>query len=109
MTTFMKEFLGFSIYSKNLKVEERLSEVSNYFRDDDNWADVVSTAIAAISYYRPKDKKQSGSILAVRFINGRTYWYSGVYVNIFSQFMSTDSKGRFVNSRIKNRYPFVEM
>jgi hypothetical protein len=109
MTTFMKEFLGFSIYVKNLKVEERLADVSDYFRNEDNWATVVSSAVAAISYYRPKDKKQSGSILAVRFVNGRTYWYSGVYVNIFSQFVSTDSKGRFVNFRIKKRYPFVEM
>lgn len=106
--TFMKSFLGLSAFTRNRKAEDRLADVHAYFNDADNWAAVVSSAVAAISYYRPPGKARAESVLAVRFVNGRTYWYSGVYVGTFTQFVSTDSKGGFVNRRVKGRYPYVE-
>lgn len=43
--------------------------------------------------------------LVIRFWTGFTYRYFGVSQNVYSQFMSAGSKGRFYNSYIRgNRY-----
>jgi hypothetical protein len=42
--------------------------------------------------------------LIVTFISGRVYEYYGVPMDVASAFIHADSRGRFYNSFIKNRY-----
>jgi hypothetical protein len=48
---------------------------------------------------------QSGT-LEVEFVVGTIYQYYGVPQNIYDQFMREPSKGRFLNTYIKNQYAF---
>ncbi len=44
--------------------------------------------------------------LEVEFINGAIYQYYGVPENIHDQMMKEQSKGRFLNTYIRNQYPY---
>lgn len=44
--------------------------------------------------------------LEVAFINGTVYQYFNVPQQLFDTLMREPSKGRFLNSYIKNAYPF---
>lgn len=44
--------------------------------------------------------------LEVEFINGTIYQYYGVPENIYDQMMREQSKGRFLNTYIRNQYPY---
>ncbi|BCJ89576.1 hypothetical protein IZ6_03110 [Terrihabitans soli] len=60
-----------------------------------------STAIGRIAYLA------SDRELDVTFVgSGHTYTYIGVEPEIHEEFRRAPSKGRFFNSRIKDRYPF---
>ncbi len=60
-----------------------------------------STAIGRIAY-TAKDRE-----LDVTFVgSGRTYTYIGVEPEVHEAFTRAASKGRFLNARIKDRYPF---
>ena len=59
-----------------------------------------STAIRAYSYDAPR------RILRVTFVSGRAYDYLGVPKADYEVLHAADSKGRFVNFRIKPRYPY---
>lgn len=48
-------------------------------------------------------------ILEVEFNNGSVYQYSGVPEYEHDGIMGADSKGKYLNSNIKNRYPFSKM
>jgi KTSC domain len=61
---------------------------------------VDSTAIAEIDYDAARAK------LLVRFISGERYVYVGVPDEICRSFLEADSKGRFFQLRIRDRYPF---
>lgn len=56
---------------------------------------VKSTSIAAIGHDRDRNE------LYVRFVDGGTYAYSLVPVRIYLELLTTESKGRYVNTRIK--------
>lgn len=45
-------------------------------------------------------------ILEVKFHNGGIYHYSGVPRAVYGEFMAADSKGTFLNARIKGTYPY---
>ena len=47
--------------------------------------------------------------LYVQFKAGTTYVYYDVEQFVFEEFKMTDSKGRFVTSRIKNIYSYYKM
>jgi hypothetical protein len=60
-----------------------------------------STAIRRIAYLA-KDRE-----LDVTFVgSGNTYTYIGVEPEVHEEFRHALSKGRFFNTRIKDRYPF---
>lgn len=62
--------------------------------------DVESTAISAIDYDPQRAK------LVVRFQSGEHYVYVGVPGEVHRSFVEADSKGRFFQAEIRDRYPF---
>ena len=62
--------------------------------------DVDSTAISQIDYDADRAK------LLVRFRSGQRYVYVGVPAEVGRSFVRADSKGRFFQREIRDRYPF---
>lgn len=62
--------------------------------------EVDSTAISEIDYDAPRAK------LLVRFQSGERYVYVGVPGEVHRSFVEADSKGRFFQAQIRDRYPF---
>ena len=61
---------------------------------------VDSTAISEIDYDAERAK------LLVRFASGERYVYVGVPDEIHRSFVEADSKGRFFQLHVRDRYPF---
>ncbi|HZZ66814.1 MAG TPA: KTSC domain-containing protein [Phenylobacterium sp.] len=59
-----------------------------------------SSAISEIDYDAGRAK------LLVRFVSGERYVYVGVPGEIHRSFVEAESKGRFFQSKIRDRYPF---
>lgn len=64
---------------------------------------VNSSSIRAIGY------DSDGQTLEVEFNYGAVYQYSGVPQGEHEGMMNADSKGKYFNANIKNRYPFVKL
>ena len=62
--------------------------------------DVDSTAIREIDYDAERTK------LCVRFASGEWYVYVGVPGEVHRSFVDAESKGRFFQSEIRDRYPY---
>ncbi len=62
--------------------------------------DVDSTAIDQIDYDAERTK------LLVRFVSGEAYIYVGVPGEVHRSFVEAESKGRFFQLQIRDRYPF---
>lgn len=62
--------------------------------------DVESTAISEIDYDAERAK------LLVRFQSGEQYAYVGVPEEVCRSFVEAESKGRFFQQQIRDRYPF---
>jgi lysyl-tRNA synthetase class 2 len=62
--------------------------------------DVQSTAIKDIDYDEARAKLQ------VQFVSGERYVYVGVPGEVHRSFVAADSKGRFFQAEIRDRYPF---
>lgn len=63
---------------------------------------VASSNIASIGY------DEAAQTLEVEFLNGSVYQYYNVPINMFQRLMQDSSKGRFLNTYIKNAYPFTK-
>lgn len=61
---------------------------------------VASSNIASIGYDAPSQT------LEVEFLNGTIYQYYGVPQNLYDQLMQAGSKGRFLNTYIKNAFGY---
>ena len=61
---------------------------------------VASSNIAAIGY------DPATETLEVEFLSGSVYQYYNVQENMYDQLMREGSKGRFLNTYIKNAYPY---
>jgi hypothetical protein len=61
---------------------------------------VPSTNIASIGY------DEATETLEVEFLTGSIYQYYNVQPNIYEQIMQAGSKGKFLNTYIKNAYPY---
>ncbi|MBI2718728.1 MAG: KTSC domain-containing protein [Rhizobiales bacterium] len=61
---------------------------------------IASSNIASIGY---DDKTET---LEVEFLNGSIYQYYNVPTNMYDNLMREGSKGRFLNTYIKNAYPY---
>ena len=64
---------------------------------------VTSASLAAVGF------DSATQTLEVDFQNERTYRYYGVPWAVFADLQEADSKGRFFNSQIRNRYPYVRV
>lgn len=62
--------------------------------------DVDSAAISEIDYDAGRAK------LLVRFASGERYVYVGVPGEVHRSFLDAESKGRFFQAQIRDRYPF---
>ena len=62
--------------------------------------EVDSTAIQEIDYDEDRAK------LLVRFASGEWYVYVGVPGEVHRSFREADSKGRFFQAEIRDRYPY---
>mgnify|MGYP001010778631 FL=1 len=61
---------------------------------------VASSNIASIGYDEPSQT------LEVEFLNGSVYQYYNVPQGLYDQLMQEGSKGRFLNTYIRNAYPY---
>lgn len=64
---------------------------------------VNSSAVRSVGYDR------RSRTLEVEFTSGEVYRYLGVERIVFGSLLRSDSLGRFVNERIKPRYPSVHV
>jgi len=64
---------------------------------------VSSSNIGAIGY------EAETQTLEIEFLNGSVYQYTGVSVEEYEAMMNADSKGKYFNANIKNRYPFTKL
>ena len=65
--------------------------------------EVDSTAIHEIDYDEERRK------LLVRFQSGERYVYVGVPGEVHRSFVEADSKGRFFQAEIRDRYPYNKL
>ena len=68
-----------------------------------NKVPVTSASLAAFGF------DSATETLEVEFQNERVYRYYGVPWSVFADLQQADSKGRFFNSHIRNRYPYVRV
>jgi len=61
---------------------------------------VASSNVATIGYDEPSQT------LEVEFLSGTIYQYYNIPPNLNVQLMQAGSKGRFLNTYIKNAYPY---
>lgn len=61
---------------------------------------VQSSNVVAIGYDQPT------ATLEVEFLKGAVYQYYGVPEQMYKEIMSAPSKGRFLNTYIRDSYPF---
>lgn len=61
---------------------------------------VASSNIASVGYDEPSQT------LEVEFLNGSIYQYYNVPPNMHQELMQAGSKGKFLNTYIKNAYPY---
>jgi hypothetical protein len=67
---------------------------------DVEFYDVESSNVSQIGYDGDE------MVLYVRFNNGYLYFYEGVPPDVWEQMLYSDSKGRFVHTNLKGRYPY---
>ena len=61
---------------------------------------VESTVIRAVGHTR---------VLEIEFESGRVYQYFNVPEDVFDEFLSSDSKGRYFNAHVRGKYPYQEI
>jgi hypothetical protein len=60
---------------------------------------VISSTIRSIGY------DAESAVLEVEFQSGKVYQYTGVPPHTYDGIMRADSKGRYLNAQIKERFP----
>lgn len=96
---FLSNLFGFG----KRKEPSALSTPDRYFGNDANWKYVTSSNVAMVAYYA--DLQTGKRILGVRFKSGGEYWYYDVPLSVYTDMLSASSKGRFVWSDLRDRYP----
>ena len=61
---------------------------------------IASTNIASIGY------DENSQTLEVEFLNNSIYQYFNIPVSLYEQLMAESSKGKFLNTYIKNAYAY---
>lgn len=60
---------------------------------------VVSSDIKSIGHENDK--------LEVQFLNGKKYQFLHVPESVFTEFLKSPSKGKFLHAKISGHYPFI--
>ena len=66
------------------------------------WTAVESSNISMVGY------DDENSQLHVRFNSGAEYAYNEVPPAVYQEFLDAESKGRYLNERIKGRYGYAK-
>lgn len=61
---------------------------------------VASSNVASVGY------DEQSETLEVEFMNGTVYQYFNVGSDLYAQFRAAASKGQFLNTYIRNAYPY---
>lgn len=61
---------------------------------------VASSNLVSVGY------DESSQTLEIEFLNGTIYQYYNVDIGLYNQFMNASSKGQFLNTYIRNAYPY---
>ena len=64
---------------------------------------VGSSSLSSVGY------DEDNQILEVEFTNLSVYSYSGVPLAEYESLMSADSKGKYFNANIRDRYSYVKL
>lgn len=67
---------------------------------------VASSNIEAIGHTENVDKKET---LFIRFKNGSCYEYQDVPLKIYTDFLNSESKGRYFHQHISGQYSFTKL
>lgn len=62
--------------------------------------EVESSVIRAVGHTR---------VLEIEFESGRVYQYFDVPEDLYNEMLTSDSKGRFFNQNIRNKFPYQEV
>jgi hypothetical protein len=65
--------------------------------------ELQSTTLNAATY------QDQGAVLELEFRSGAIYRYGGVPAPVYQGLLSADSKGRYFNQHIRNRFPYIEI
>ena len=65
--------------------------------------DLQSTSLSAATY-----QEQSAS-LELEFRSGAIYRYIGVPAQVYQELLHSESKGRYFNQHIRNRFPYTQI
>lgn len=68
--------------------------------EDVDFFEVESSNVAEIGY------DGNEMVLYVRFNKGPLYYYEGVPPDVWDEFVYTDSKGKFIWTHLRDRYPY---
>jgi lysyl-tRNA synthetase class 2 len=82
---------------------ERAARKAVHGTREDRSGRVISSVLANVTY----DRRTRA--LEVRFVTGRTYRYADVPADLYERLLKAESKGRFFNSHIRDRYPAHEL
>lgn len=80
--------------------EEELAKIATYAM----WQSVDSTAIKQANWEIDFLGSSQSGTMNVQFHNGYEYAYPNVPMTVFEEFLSSSSKGRFLNQVIKPSY-----
>lgn len=61
---------------------------------------ISSTNISSAGY------NEAAEILEIEFMNGTVYQYYNINISVYEQFRQASSKGQFLNTYIRNAYPY---
>ena len=64
---------------------------------------VTSTSIVSVGY------NADTKTLELEFVNGNTYQYFEVPRSVYEALMASDSKGAFVNAKVKDHYRYSQI
>ena len=65
--------------------------------------DLQSTLLKAATY------QDQSAILELEFRSGSIYRYLGVSGQVYQELLRADSKGRYFNQHIRNRFPYAQV
>ena len=68
-----------------------------------NRVPVLSSTLSSVSYFPDQ------ALLEIEFHAGEIYRYFGVSPRTYNDLLEAESKGRYFNSKIRNRFPYQQI